>query len=54
MFDFDGETPVGIDLGTTNSCIGFWNGKEVKIIPNRIGDKMTPSIYIFFLMMKNI
>ena len=47
MFDFDGETPVGIDLGTTNSCIGFWNGKEVKIIPNRIGDKMTPSILYF-------
>ena len=48
MFDIYDETPIGIDLGTTNSCIGYWNGKEVKIIPNRIGEKTTPSI-IYFL-----
>ena len=30
---------VGIDLGTTNSLIGYLEGEEVKIIPNRLGDK---------------
>ena len=47
MFNLYEEIPIGIDLGTTNSCIGFWNGKEVKIIPNRIGDKTTPSILYY-------
>ena len=35
---------VGIDLGTTNSLIGYLDGEEVKIIPNRLGDNLTPSI----------
>ena len=47
MFNLYDEIPVGIDLGTTHSCIGYWNGKEVKIIPNRIGEKTTPSIIYF-------
>ena len=34
MFDILGDLPVGIDLGTTFSCIGYWDGKEVKIAPN--------------------
>ena len=40
--DFGGEVPVGIDLGTTNSCIAVWDGKEIITIPNRIGEKTTP------------
>ena len=44
MFDIYGEIPVGIDLGTTNSCIGYWNGSEVKIVPNRMGENLTPSV----------
>jgi len=44
MFDILGDLPVGIDLGTTNSCIGYWDGKEVKIVPNRMGEKTTPSV----------
>ena len=47
MFDILGDLPVGIDLGTTNSCIGYWDGKEVKIIPNRMGEKTTPSVIYF-------
>ena len=26
---------VGIDLGTTNSLIGFYDGKDIKIIPDK-------------------
>ena len=44
MVDIYDDIPVGIDLGTTNSCIGYWDGKEVKIVPNRIGEKTTPSV----------
>ena len=44
MFDIYGDLPVGIDLGTTFSCIGYWDGKEVKIVPNRMGEKTTPSV----------
>ena len=44
MFNFDNDVPIGIDLGTTNSCIAYWDENEVKIIPNRMGEKITPSI----------
>ena len=47
MFDLLDDIPVGIDLGTTNSCICYWNGKEVKTIPNRIGERTTPSVVYF-------
>ena len=35
---------VGIDLGTTNSLISIWKDSKVKIIPNALGENMTPSI----------
>ena len=44
MFNIDNDVPIGIDLGTTNSCIAYWDENEVKIIPNRVGEKITPSI----------
>lgn len=35
---------IGIDLGTTNSLVGFFDDKEAKIIPNALGKNLTPSI----------
>ena len=35
---------VGIDLGTTNSLIAFYDKDQVKIIPNRLGKLLTPSV----------
>ncbi|MGY3779557.1 molecular chaperone HscC [Isobaculum melis] len=35
---------LGIDLGTSNSAIGYWNGEEAILIPNAHGDLLTPSV----------
>lgn len=35
---------VGIDLGTTNSLIAYFTEEGPKIIPNRLGKKLTPSV----------
>jgi molecular chaperone HscC len=34
---------VGIDLGTTNSLIGFWHNGQAELIPNALGELLTPS-----------
>ena len=35
---------VGIDLGTTNSLIAYFTEEGPKIIPNRLGKNLTPSV----------
>lgn len=38
---------IGIDLGTTNSCVAFLEGSEAKVIPNAEGGRTTPSVVGF-------
>ncbi len=35
---------IGIDLGTTNSSVAYWESGEVKVIPNALGELLTPSV----------
>lgn len=37
-------TVIGIDLGTTNSACGYWTEDGPKLIPNRLGELLTPSV----------
>lgn len=41
------KTIVGIDLGTTNSCIAVMEGSQVKVLENADGMRTTPSVVAF-------
>ena len=43
----DKEYNVGIDFGTSNSCAGIYMNGTVRVAPNKIGERTTPSIVLF-------
>ena len=38
---------IGIDLGTTNSCVAIMDGTQARVLENAEGDRTTPSCLLY-------
>lgn len=47
MSEVNDEYIVGIDLGTTSSCVAIWRNNNLEIIPDELGDKIIPSVIAY-------
>ena len=45
---------IGIDLGTTNSCVSIMEGSQPKVLENAEGARTTPSVVALLKMEKNL
>ena len=45
---------IGIDLGTTNSCVSIMEGSQPKVLENAEGARTTPSVVAFTEDEKNL